>query len=665
MGVMADATGHALADVALALAASANRVDAVLRVAARAAAEMIGDGGVARLAGDEAPTVHHPDRDRIAPIAEALRGSGSALLRTAREPIVLATRAGDGLGQPVPPDYRADLEHAGISACLLFPLIVDGTYLGYLGAVRTTPDGVYTAADLDLAFGIAGEVGLALANVESAARLRVAEERYRRIVEITPDGVWQLDPDGVTTFVNQPMASMLGLPREQLLGLSAHGFLDDQGQTQLPRWLVQCRDGQTGVHQARLVRADGSIQPVRISAAPVPSDQGQTGFSLWLVSDAADQLQARGLKRQLDHLRRLDSLGQLIGDIAHDFNNLLTVLAGTAEVIASETEPGSTPHRLAVEIVDGATRGRTLAHQLLAFGRGGGKAVSVSIPDLLDDVTQLLSRTLGEHIQLNIAAEAGVWSARAERGPLEQVLINLAANARDAMRRGGTLTVRASNVTIEPGELDDTDLAGRFVQVSVADTGAGMDEATLDRALEAFYTTKPAAAGLGLTTAASIIRSGGGHIGVDSEPRLGTTVTLLLPAADEPTPAPAPAPAPPNQAQPEKPHILVVEDQAELAQLIRHLLQRAGYPVTVATDPRAVPEDVEPDLLLTDVVMPGMTGPEFAATLRQRHPALRVLYMSGYAAAALDPESGPDDTNLIQKPFNRETLLAAVERAWR
>src|SRR6185369_12207849 len=192
-----------------------------------------------------------------------------------------------------------------------------------------------------------------------------------------------------STFVNESMASMLGLPRGQLLGLSAHGFLDNQGQEQLPRWLAQARDGQPGVHQTRLVRADGSIQPVRISAAPVPGDQGQSGFSLWLVSDATDQLQARGLKRQLDHLRRLDSLGQLIGGIAHDFNNLLTVLAGTAEVIASETAADSTPHRLATEIVDGATRGRTLAHQLLAFGRGGGKPTSVAVSDLLDDVTQL------------------------------------------------------------------------------------------------------------------------------------------------------------------------------------------------------------------------------------------------------------------------------------
>jgi PAS domain S-box-containing protein len=487
-------------------------------------------------------------------------------------------------------------------------------------------------------------VGLALANIDSASRLRMAEERYRRLVEITPDGVWQLDADGVTTFVNEPMASMLGLPRERLVGASAGGFLDDESKARLPQWL-----GRTSVHQATLVRADGSSQPVRIAAAPVPDEHNQPGCSLWLVSDAADRLQARGLKRQLDHLRRLDSLGQLIGGIAHDFNNLLTVMAGSAEVLASEAEPGSTQHKLATEIASGAARGRTLAHQLLAFGRGGGSPGRVSVADLLDDMTQLLSRTLGEHIQLDIAADADVWPVRAERGPLEQVLVNLAANGRDAMRRGGVLTIRAGN------GVDDPDLAGRFVRLTVADTGTGMDDETQRRAMDAFYTTKPAAAGLGLATAASIVRGGGGHIRLESTPRLGTTVTLLLPAAEpaaEPAVAEPPAPTPASQ------HVLVVEDQPELAQLIRHLLERAGYAVTVATDPRtASAEGVRPDLLLTDVVMPGMTGPEFATTLRERFPELRVVYMSGYASTELD------DPNMIQKPFNRDTLLTAVRRA--
>jgi two-component system, cell cycle sensor histidine kinase and response regulator CckA len=183
-----------------------------------------------------------------------------------------------------------------------------------------------------------------------------------------------------------------------------------------------------------------------------------------------------------------------------------------------------------------------------------------------------------------------------------------------------------------------------------------MDEETRRRALDAFYTTKPAASGLGLATAASIVRGGGGHIRLESAHRLGTTVTLLLPAAPPATTDAAEVPVEPPTARIR--HVLVVEDQPELAQLIRHLLERAGYTVTVVTDPRtAVPEGVRPDLLLTDVVMPGMTGPEFAATLRERFPELRVVYMSGYASTELD------DPNLIQKPFNRDTLLTAVRRA--
>jgi two-component system cell cycle sensor histidine kinase/response regulator CckA len=492
----------------------------------------------------------------------------------------------------------------------------------------------------------------------------VSEERYRRIAETTLEGVWQLDGDGIITYVNEPMAQLLGMPRDRLVGLSMNGFLDSRGQSELSRWLDECRRGRCGIFETRLVRSDGAMRWVQISTGPLPDDQGKPGWSLCMVTDITDRIQARGLKRQLDHLRRLDSLGQLIGGIAHDFNNLLTVVAGSAEVIAGEAVPDSTEYRLATEIVEAAVRGRTLAHQLLAFGRGGGRVATVAVTDLLDDVKQLLSRTLGEHIQLNISADAGVSAVRAERGPLEQALVNLAANARDAMPRGGVLTIQASNVEVASGELDDPELSGPFVRLTIADTGAGMDAETRAHAFEPFFTTKPNAAGLGLATAASIIRGAGGGIQLDSEPRIGTTVRLFLPAA----PAAAPNTGPVPGADHKGGHVLVVEDQPELAQLISHLLEPAGYSVTVLTDPqRAIadlPGGFTPELLLTDVVMPGLTGPELANALRERYPGLPVVYMSGYAAAVDAPE-GDEEANLVQKPFNRDTLLAAVQRAWR
>jgi two-component system, cell cycle sensor histidine kinase and response regulator CckA len=646
MGVLAW-PGQAMADLALALTAAADRADAGVNLAVRAATELIGDCAGVRLiredGGYDRLTMQHPEPGRAHDLAERLELA--VVLPTIREPVVL------------PPEA---LPAAGVTACVLLPIVTDTAYLGYLVLARTEPGTGYTDEEIDLGRDIAGELALALGSARAAERVRVSEERYRCIAETTLEGVWQLDAEGTIRYVNEAMAELLGLPREQLLGLSVHGFLDSRGQSELSRWIDECRQGRCGVFETRLVRADGGVRWVQVSAAPLPDDHGQPGWSLCMVTDITDRIQARGLKRQLDHLRRLDSLGQLIGGIAHDFNNLLTVVAGSAEMIAGEAAPASAEHRLATEIVDAAVRGRTLAHQLLAFGRGGGRVVTVSVSDLLDDVQQLLSRTLGEHIKLDISADADVSPVRAERGPLEQALVNLAANARDAMPRGGVLTIQATNVDIEPGQLDDAALAGRFVRLVVADTGAGMDHETRARAFEPFFTTKPTAAGLGLATAASIIRGAGGHIQLDSEPRIGTTVRLFLPAAPATATPAAPAPIGTHPVG----HLLVVEDQPELAQLIQHLLEPAGYTVTVLTDPQSaiagLPDGITPGLLLTDVVMPGMTGPELAAALRERYPDLRVVYMSGYAAAVLD-----DDANLVQKPFTRDTLLAAVERAWR
>ena len=648
MGLATRVPGHALADLALALATAAtSRVEAVPETAARAAAELVGDHAGIRLVSDDgrwSPLVTHPGEP--GPLTRLLDEAGDsgeadgwpATLRTSREPLVLP---------------------AGV----ICPLLAGGACLGYLALARTAPGARYTEADIDLARDIAGEVALALTTARSIGLVRVTEERFRRIVDTALEGIWQLDADGVTTSVNKRMAEMLGLSREQLPGMSMGGFLDEHSRAELPRWLAGPGTRDVAVHKARLLCADGTVRWVQVAAAPLPGHQDDPDGTLCMITDITDQEQARGLKRQLDHLRRLDSLGQLIGGIAHDFNNLLTVIAGTAEVIAGGAEPGSEGERLSIEIAEATVRGRTLAHQLLAFGRGGGRLETVPVPDLLDSVTQLLRRTIGEHIQLDIDVDADVWPVRTERGPLEQVLVNLAANARDAMPRGGVLTIRAGNV-VEPGDGAET---GRFVRVAVGDTGAGMDRQTQQRAFEPFFTTRATAAGLGLATAASIVRSGGGHIRLQSEPRIGTTVELFLPAAERPAAA-APDAGPGDQHT--GGHILVVEDQPELAQLIRYLLEPAGYTVTVATDPHAaltcLPEGVHPDLVLTDVVMPGMTGPELATTLRERHPGLRVLYTSGYAPAVLGPQAHiDDDSGLIQKPFNREALLTAIRQAWR
>jgi PAS domain S-box-containing protein len=676
MGIAAGGNAEALADLATALTAAATRVDAVAGTAVRAAARLVGDCAGIRLVGEDdgydTVTAHHPGPEQYQILAEILPGRGdddrSAALRGSRTPLPPIRLDDDGFQRVAPLRYRPLFERAGIHTLLVCPLVADNTYLGHLTMARTVPGSGYTADEIDLAGDIAARTALAVTTAAAMQRLRRSEERYRRIVETTLDGVWQLDGQGLTTFVNDRMVAILGLPRQQLIGLSMRGFLDNAGQAQLPGRLAQRSDGHGEVYECRLIRADGTPIWVQISAAPISGDgAGRPPGLLCMVTDITERVTARDTRRQLDQLRRQDAVGQLAGGIAHDFNNLLTVIAGSAEILATDLDSDRPAHQLATQIVEAAARGADLTHQLLSFGRRSPHAQTVAMPQLLDGVRQLLTRAMGERIQLDVHTAPDLWPVHADRGQLEQALVNLATNARDAMGRGGVLTIEAANTVIEPGQLDDPGVAGRFVQLSVSDTGIGMDADGRQHAFEAFYTTKTAsgAAGLGLSTVHSIITACGGHVWLRSEPGIGTTVNLYVPAVDQPaTDSPGPAVDGPSGNG----HILVVEDQPELAQLTRYLLQPAGYHVTVTTDAAAAIAALDtgtyPDLLLTDVVMPGMTGPELAATLRARHPDLRVLFMSGYTAGVLTPQGHLDNNaTLLQKPFNRHTLLTAVAQA--
>ncbi|GLZ01944.1 hypothetical protein Acsp02_91950 [Actinoplanes sp. NBRC 103695] len=664
MGVMAYPLRYALADLALALSRAAEDVAEVQATAARAAADMIGDGAGVQLLGDdghyEALTFHHPDVERSAALQRALDQQGrlpedefSTTLAASRRPVVLAADGREPL-----PQFST-----GVHAAVLCPVIVDNTYAGYLILTRGEVGSFYAAAEVELARDITGELCLALSSAKARERLKVSEEKYRRVLETIPEGVLQLDVEGVATYANEPIGVVLGMPRHQLVGMPLRGFLDVVGQKELNRRLAECKAGRSTVGATRLNRADGSHRSVRMSMMPLTDETGQYSGVVCMVTDTTDHIDARGLKRQLDHLRRLDSLGQLIGGISHDFNNLLTVVAGSADMIASTTAEGSPQHQMATDIMAAVNTGRSLTHQLLAFGRTeGNRPEIIPIPDLLTDVQSLFSRTLGEHIGLDLAFGPDVWPIRAERGPLEQALVNLAANARDAMLRGGMLRVAATNEVVVPGQLAEGAPTGKLVHMVITDTGVGMSDETRKRALEPFFTTRPTAAGLGLATTAGIVQGIGGHIMLESEPRMGTTVHLYLPAAEE-----RPAPAVDRQTTPSViGRVLIVEDQPEVAQLVQRLIEPAGYTITVATDALTAVTQVaageHPDLLITDVVMPTMTGPELANALRTHQPDLPVLYMSGYTAASLGPQLNLDaNSMLIEKPFTRSTLLGAIK----
>jgi hypothetical protein len=382
---------------------------------------------------------------------------------------------------------------------------------------------------------------------------------------------------------------------------------------------------------------------------------------------------------RLRHAERMESLGQLVGGIAHDFNNLLNVIGGYGDLVAEELAGlAGEDARLGsvlddVEQVRGAAqRAVRLTRQLLIFARSDVVHPEVlSLNDIISGLEQLLRRTLGEHITLGTAPAGGLWPVKADAGQLEQVLVNLAVNARDAMPGGGTLTIDTANITVDEAYADGRPglKPGRYARLRVSDTGTGMPPEVLARVFEPFFTTKPQGkgTGLGLATFYGIITGAGGYAQIYSEPGLGTTISGLLPATSEEAARSGTPPAAAPRGRGET--ILLVEDETSLQELAARILTRNRYQVriaaTAAEAPRIAGDTGQPiDLLLTDVVMPEMLGNEVARRVHAIRPALPVLYMSGYAQPILDTHGAfAHQIDLLEKPFTEATLLTRVRRA--
>ena len=391
-------------------------------------------------------------------------------------------------------------------------------------------------------------------------------------------------------------------------------------------------------------------------------------------------------ERRLQQSQRLESLGQLVGGVAHDFNNMMNVIGGYADFIVEEvTGLAAEDKRLDgvladVEQVRGAAdRAAQLTRQLLIFARRDVVHLDVlDVNKVIRGVEQLLRRTLGEQVALIINPARGLWQVKADAGQLEQVLVNLAVNSRDAMPGGGNLMIETGNVDADeeyaasrPGMVP-----GRYVRLRVSDTGTGMDSAVLARVFEPFYSTKPKGegTGLGLATVYGIVTQAGGYAQIYSEPGLGTTVSALLPAvgalavaAERTAAAAGQVTVAPVSGGGQT--ILLVEDEESLREMADRILTRNGYQVCSAVTPAdAVRQagDLQQhiDLLLTDVVMPEMMGNEVAARVRILRPSLPVLFMSGYAQQVLDTQGALDPhVDLLEKPFSAATLLTRVRQA--
>jgi PAS domain S-box-containing protein len=508
-----------------------------------------------------------------------------------------------------------------------------------------------------------------------AAVRDVTDRRQAAIVGSTSDAIMSTTIDGTITSWNPGAERLYGYLAADALGGQMAMLLPPALLAEEQAVLRRVASGESlHEYESVRVRADGTEVHVACTTAPIRDRSGAVTGASSIARDISERKHAsaerHALEERLRRAERLESLGQLAGGIAHDFNNLLGVILNYATFVAEEVADRPAAQADLDKIRAAAERAAALTHQLLLFGRQETAPLAIlDLNSVVTEIESLLSRTIGEHVELSVRAATEVIPVNANRGQVEQVLVNLAVNARDAMPDGGRLTIETSIVDVDDSfaRLHPDLKVGRYAQLSVSDTGTGMPPDVLERVFEPFFTTKSRGhgTGLGLATVYGITAAAGGTVSIYSEPGLGTTVRVYLPVADEAiTPRPRPTPRRPTGRGET---ILVVEDEAALLEVTARILRRAGYTVVEslggdhaldALGAQAV------DLLLTDVVMPVMSGPELVSRARQAHPDLVVLFMSGYSQGVLGPQRGfDDDVALIHKPFNEEQLVDQVQAA--
>ena len=510
-------------------------------------------------------------------------------------------------------------------------------------------------------------------------RLAASEARLQNVLDHSPDTVMLVD--GVTGAINMlNRDAFLGHCQAQLrtvTDLDAHLHPDDREELGGGLTAVFGSTNGKGPHMHfRLRAADGSWEWVRSRTTGlggvVQSGSETMLCTLTVITTEIDAETARRrLEEQLRQSQKLQAVGQLAGGVAHDFNNLLAVIQSYAELLADDLEDEAQLEDLE-EIRRATRRGGELSRQLLAFSREGqSKKQVLDLDEHVQTMENLLRRTIGEAIDLTVTLCDEPTLVQIDPIGVEQILMNLAVNARDAMSGEGQLLIQTRLVALEEGSPGIHEMApGRYVQLTVTDSGVGMSRDVQQRALEPFYTTKEpgAGTGLGLATVYGIVRDAGGDLSIYSEQGVGTSIKIFLPEASGSVSDPLESAAVEEAQERAEATILLVEDEQAVREATRRILERAGYEVLVAPDGlRALStyEGVEADLLLTDMVMPGgLSGTALAARLRGANPELGVVYMSGYSPEAVAWRDGePLDGRLLEKPFTRVALLECVRDA--
>ncbi|HET7249435.1 MAG TPA: PAS domain S-box protein [Gemmatimonadales bacterium] len=564
-------------------------------------------------------------------------------------------------------ERRGDVELVGAPSVdwLGVPLKVGTDTIGVL-AVQSYTEGVrYGLEELAILEFVSAQVAMAIARTRAAEQLQSSEHNYRQLFEGNPAAMFVYDAETLRFLaVNEAAVRRYGYTRAEFLGMTLMDMRPPEEAERLREVLAQYRGGTARATGLRHQRHDGSLIDVEVTFDDIEFEGRPARLAV--VEDVTERHRLEG---QLRQAQKMEAVGQLAGGIAHDFNNLLTAIVGYATLLERTLPADATAREEAQEIIGAARRAANLTHQLLAFSRKQVLRPSVvDVNVVIRDIERILHRVIGEHITLRTSLDPALAYVLADPSQLDQVIMNLAVNARDAMPGGGRITIETANVPLdsELAQVHPEARPGGYVLLAVSDTGTGLSPEAKAHLFEPFFTTKEVGkgTGLGLATVYGIVRQSGGFIGVDTELGRGTRFRIYLPRAASPASEPAKTTAPAPTARGAG-TVLVVEDEAGVRHLARDVLRRCGYRVLEASDGaealRLVEQEGSIDLLLTDVVMPGMSGAELALKFRALRPEARVLYASGYADDALDSHGLPaQGVPYLQKPFEPDDLVRRV-----
>lgn len=555
-----------------------------------------------------------------------------------------------------------NMEEISIKSALLVPVISRGELTGTIGLNQCSYERNWRGVEIRLLQSLSRSCSIAVHNARLYTQSKKSEDRYRNLFDTANDAIIIVDiVTGLILDVNSKAENLLGYDRTKLLKLYIIDIHPPDEKNKYQKFYNQVRNqGRMEMRDASVWTNAATALPVEVSTSVIGS--GESTVIQTLLRDMAEQ---RKLERQLFHAQRLESIGTLTGGIAHDFNNLLAGILGYAELFKKKLDPANTKlYNYANIIEQSATHGAELAQRLVAFARGGSlKSQIIDLNTIVEDTLKLLRRALGRSVEIWSELEASLYQIDANATQIQQVLMNLCINARDAMAQGGKLSVSTRNLKLTD---DQSDLKpGSYVELSVSDTGTGMDEETLNRIFEPFFTTKEIGkgTGLGLAMVSAIVRESKGHISIKTELNVGTTFRILLPAVE-------------NSSVIQKEEgariaggnetILVVDDEETLRYLAKDLLEAYGYHVLMAADGTEALElydrlQKEIGLVLLDMVMPRMSGRELCHKILEINPKAKIVFASGYCPPEdVDQIWREGIKGFVQKPYQIEDLAAEL-----